>query len=302
MASRTEESSESAEERTSPASPDEHHSKRPRDDESDESVTVLERGTCGTDFLERLVDVDDEVNEASLAIDIGKKWPTEQDLHFTVGFIDPSPPALDKQKLIVEYMNKWSAYCPASFELLQGTIADRMKARVRVTLSPKSPHWKANTPRLSNWSYVGTDISHPTLVGQPTMALENIVAVAEQCKLQGLPDEYERVVCHEAGHTLGFVHEHSRKEIIDLLDKNACYAHYAKPPNNWSPKDVDDQILTPLPATSLRYTASPDPQSIMCYDFDAALTKSKTAILGGHTITKLDGEFAATEYPKSTPP
>ena len=55
--------------------------------------------------------------------------------------------------------------------------------------------------------------------------------------------EYKRVVRHEAGHTLGFPHEHMRKALVARIDPVKAYA-YAAANFGWSKEMVDQQILT----------------------------------------------------------
>ena len=38
--------------------------------------------------------------------------------------------------------------------------------------------------------------------------------------------EYRRVVRHEAGHTLGFLHEHMRRELVARIDPEKAYEYY----------------------------------------------------------------------------
>lgn len=69
------------------------------------------------------------------------------------------------------------------------------------------------------WSYLGTDILHiPS--NQPTMNLQDFSMSTPE-------SEYKRVVRHETGHTLGFPHEHLRKEIVDNIDRNKAYNYFA---------------------------------------------------------------------------
>jgi hypothetical protein len=62
--------------------------------------------------------------------------------------------------------------------------------------------------------------------------------------------EYKRVVRHETGHTLGCEHEHMRREIVERIDHEKAYAYFKKY-DNWSRKDVDLQVLTPIEEVSL---------------------------------------------------
>jgi hypothetical protein len=116
--------------------------------------------------------------------------------------------------------------------------------------------------------------------------------------MQTIDSEFYRVVRHETGHTLGFPHEHMRKEIVSRIDPDKAKAYFKKS-DNWSPQEVVDQVLTPLDQSSLIATAKPDVKSIMCYWLPAEIMKDGKAVPGGTDIDKLDGQFAASLYKKT---
>jgi len=108
-------------------------------------------------------------------------------------------------------------------------------------------------------------------------------------------------VCHEAGHTLGFPHEHMRKAFVQRIDPQKAYAYFLRT-DGWSQQDVDDQVLTPLEASTLLGT-KPDQTSIMCYQLPGSIMRDGQPIPGGDVINETDYKFAATLYPlpKKTP-
>ena len=68
----------------------------------------------------------------------------------------------------------------------------------------------ARNPGDGYWSYVGIDIlSIPE--NEPTMNLESFTMSTPN-------SEFFRVVRHETGHTLGFPHEHMRRELVARID------------------------------------------------------------------------------------
>jgi hypothetical protein len=136
---------------------------------------------------------------------------------------------------------------------------------------------------------VGTDV---TLIpdDEPTMNLEGFTATT--------PDrEFHRVVRHEAGHTLGFPHEHMRQELVARLDREKVIAAYMAS-QGWSEQDVVDQVLTPLEEASVFGTAVTDETSIMCYQIDGELTLDGVPIVGGVDINETDHQLAALVYPR----
>ncbi len=108
--------------------------------------------------------------------------------------------------------------------------------------------------------------------------------------------EYRRVVRHETGHTLGFPHEHMRKELVARIDPQKAYKWFLET-QGW-PKDVvDAQVLTPLDDASI-YGTAVDDTSIMCYQLPGDITKDGEPIPGGTDINATDSSFAGQIYPK----
>ena len=117
--------------------------------------------------------------------------------------------------------------------------------------------------------------------------------------------EFRRVVRHEAGHTLGFDHEHMRSDIVKLIDREKAIEFFDKD-QGWTPEEVEEQVLTPLAKKSIMGTKEADPVSIMCYQLPGAIMKNGKPIKGGKDINPRDHAFAASLYPKksraATPP
>ena len=139
-----------------------------------------------------------------------------------------------------------------------------------------------------HWSYLGTDV---LLIPAhlPTMSLQSF-------SMNTSESEYKRVVRHEAGHTLGFEHEHMRDELIKRIDPEKAYRHFAAT-QVWDKLTVDQQVLTPLDQNSIMGTPA-DQTSIMCYQLPGRITRDGKPIVGGLDINATDYEFAGTVYPK----
>ena len=209
-------------------------------------------------------------------IAVTSTWFRSGSVDLTVWFMENT--RQDLQSKILGHCNAWGQRCNVQFRAATSQAA----SQVRISRKPGG-----------YWSYLGTDIlSVPT--NEPTMNLEGFVLAT--------PDsEYRRVVRHETGHTLGCPHEHSRREIVSLLDPAKVIAFFERT-QGWSEQDIRDQILTPLDEQSIRGTPHAEQDSIMCYDFPAAVTISGKAIPGGMDITEDDYAFMATVYPKQAPP
>jgi hypothetical protein len=210
-----------------------------------------------------------------LAVRVTRYWGNTG-VHLTVGFLDSPPLALPKK--IASHMNAWNKSANATFSL-SSTDPDVRIARIE------------NDPENDGyWSYVGTEIKEIP-AGEPTMNLEAFTMKT--------PDsEFHRVVRHETGHTLGFEHEHMRRELVQLIDVQKAIAFFAQD-QHWSEAEVRDQVLTPIEVQSIRGTAHADPHSIMCYEIPGSITKNGKPIVGGSDIDAMDYAFAKLIYPKT---
>jgi hypothetical protein len=168
-------------------------------------------------------------------------------------------------------MNAWSQTAGVSF------VETRGVGKVRISRN-----------QAGYWSYLGTDILHiPS--NRPTLNLQGFTMNTQE-------GEFHRVVRHEAGHTLGFPHEHMRKELVALIDPEKAYDFFQRT-QGWSRQMVDQQVLTPLSQNSIMGTP-PDQDSIMCYQLPGSITKSGQPIRGGIDINATDYAFAGRIYPK----
>jgi Astacin (Peptidase family M12A) len=204
-----------------------------------------------------------------IAVLTSKYWgPKPRQL--TVSFMESAAPELRER--IIGHLNAWTKTGCISFVETQGT------GQIRISREPGG-----------YWSYVGTDVLQIPKSLQ-TMNLDGFTMTT--------PDsEYRRVVRHEAGHTLGFPHEHMRKEIVARIDPEKAY-RYCLEEWGWDKRMVDEQILTPLHERSILGTPA-DQTSIMCYRFPGLITRDGQPIPGGDDINKSDYEFVARIYPRA---
>jgi hypothetical protein len=189
-----------------------------------------------------------------------------------VTFLEPI--ALNLRRRILSHMNSW--YTGGAN--IRFTYTADPGAQVRVTREGDG-----------YWSYLGTDVG---LIPQnePTMSLQGFSMTT--------PDsEFFRVVRHETGHTMGFPHEHMRKELVARIDPAKAYPYFLRT-QGWDKTTVDQQVLTPLDDVQIMATP-PDQTSIMCYQLPGSIMKDGQPILGGNDINNSDLTFAAKIYPKS---
>ena len=206
-----------------------------------------------------------------IAVITSKYWgPTPRRL--TVSFMESTPANLRDR--IVKHMNAWNRTACISFAQTQAT------GDVRISRGAGG-----------YWSYLGTDILHIPKNRQ-TMNLEAFTMNTPE-------SEYKRVVRHETGHTLGFPHEHMRKDLVARIDPEKAYAWFLET-QGWDKQTVDQQVLTPLDEKSLMGTPA-DQTSIMCYQLPASITLNEEPILGGLDINQTDSAFAGKIYPQLGP-
>lgn len=248
----------------------------------DAARTATEINPINHPPIERLVDIMPGPAQIPLLADVPepllvsvlttKYWYTDG-VHLTVGFLDNPPAQLRKR--ILSHMNAWGQTADVTF------VETATDAQVRI----------ARTEEKGHWSYVGVDIMHIDR-DKPTMNLESFTMETPEA-------EYRRVVRHETGHTLGFPHEHMRRELVNLIDPAKAISFYQEF-CGWSAEKTRLQVLTPLEEGSLYGTPHADPNSIMCYQIPAAVTTNGEPIVGGLDIDPSDYEFVAKFYPKSS--
>ena len=208
-----------------------------------------------------------------IAVVIARKWP-RSGVKLSVSFMDNPAKALRSR--ILQHMNAWGSHANVLFSETQGT------GQVRIA--------RLDQPEdmAGYWSWVGTEILEIAL-DQPTLNLEGFTMKTKE-------SEFRRVVRHEAGHTMGFDHEHMRTGIVHQIDKTKAYEYYDRE-SGWDVKEVNEQVLTPLAERSLMGSRETDPTSIMCYHMPASVMKNGKAIRGGKDINPSDYAFAASLYP-----
>jgi hypothetical protein len=203
-----------------------------------------------------------------LALLTGKYWGS-RGVTLTVGFLDATP--VDLARRILSHMNAWAEWANVTFSLT------KHDPQVRITRGAGG-----------YWSNFGTDILS-VAAGSPTMNLQDFT-------MNTRDSEFHRVVRHETGHTLGFPHEHRRKEIVSRIDKSKALAYFLAT-DGWDAATTTEQVLTPYPDSALNHTALTDVLSIMCYPLPGSIMTDGIAVPGGSDIDPEDAKFVATIYP-----
>jgi hypothetical protein len=204
----------------------------------------------------------------SIALLTSKYWGPMQ-RRLTVSFMESTPS--DLRARILSHMNAWSRTGGISFVQTQGVGVIRI-----------------SRGGGGYWSYLGTDVR---LIPQnrQTMNLQGFTMNTRE-------SEYKRVVRHETGHTLGFPHEHMRRELVARIDPQKAYEYFLRT-QGWSKQMVDQQVLTPLNDLSI-FATPPDQTSIMCYQLPGSITRNGQPITGGVDINETDYAFNGRIYPR----
>lgn len=204
----------------------------------------------------------------AIAVATAKYWGARPRT-LTVSFMENTSAELRRR--ILNHLNAWST-----------------RSGIQFAFTASGGQVRISRAASGYWSYLGTDI---LLIppGRPTMNLQAF-------SLNTPESEYKRVVRHEAGHTLGFQHEHLRKQLVSRIVKSKAYDYFLRT-SGWDRATVDQQVLTPLDDRTIMGTPV-DQDSIMCYQLPGSITKDGRPIVGGGDINPTDFAFAGSVYPK----
>ncbi|MES2881841.1 MAG: M12 family metallopeptidase, partial [Bacteroidota bacterium] len=144
-----------------------------------------------------------------------------------------------------------------------------------------------------SWSYIGRDILDEW--DDPrTMNFGWDIAVRDEHNGIG-------TALHEIGHTLGFPHEHQNPFAGIVWNKPAVYKSLGAPPNEWTKKETNDNIINKLSTAEVNGSTW-DRDSIMHYPFEKGLILKPVEFAdkdlqpaGG--LSTLDIQYALQFYP-----
>ncbi len=180
------------------------------------------------------------------------------------------------QSKVRQYAVAWEAYANLKFEW----VSSNSNANIKIAF--REGQYANET---GSWSYLGTDsnsFAHSMHFGW----FDNNTT----------DTEFRRTTIHEFGHALGLIHEHQNPVAGINWDREAVYAYYAGPPNNWSRDQVDFNLFRRYEANVTNYSQY-DPLSIMHYSIPAEHTLDNVAVGNNTSLSNTDKTFIGTIYP-----
>ncbi|WP_103069173.1 carbohydrate-binding protein [Aquimarina sediminis] len=212
-----------------------------------------------------------DTNQSKAASLKAKQWEPGQTIR--VKFLNGNSYVQSKVR---QYAVEWESYANLKFEW----VSSNSSANIKIGF--KEGQFADDG---GSWSYLGTDsnnYSHSMHFGWFNNNTSDT--------------EFRRTTIHEFGHALGLIHEHQNPVAGINWDKEAVYAYYAGPPNNWSRAQVDNNLFRRYEKNVSNYSVY-DPKSIMHYPIPAEHTTDGVAVGNNSRLSATDKSFIATIYP-----
>lgn len=204
-----------------------------------------------------------------MATEIRTEWKNGR--RITVSFMGGRKEVKDR---IIRHAKIWMDYANIEFDF----TARKTPGDVRIAFDKND----------GSWSLMGTDVLSEDKAN-PTMNFGWLTPTTDDL-------EYNRVVLHEFGHTLGCIHEHERPDNGIPWDKPKVYEYY-KQTDGWSKEEVDSQVFDKYDISQIRANKL-DKKSIMMYPVPEALSKGNFSIGWNNGLSEADKKFIAKLYPK----
>lgn len=188
----------------------------------------------------------------------------------------------------MRFANEWSTHVNIRFQFISTGNAD-----INVRFNNDG----------SSWSMIGTDVKNWEALRRLGEAFAGDIATMNFGWFTDATsdEEFSRVVLHEFGHALGFVHEQGHPDASIPWDREAVYRYYSGPPNNWDRGKIDAQVLQKYSRASSQYEFSNfDRTSIMQYAVDNSLTIGDFEIPWNTVLSQTDKDFSRIMYPRAS--
>ncbi|MEO6610906.1 MAG: M12 family metallopeptidase, partial [Chitinophagaceae bacterium] len=190
----------------------------------------------------------------------------------TVGFFSDGDEFVTSK--VKHFVKEWETFANITFLF----VTDVATAKIRVGFAMDG----------TSWSFVGREALVITR-GSKSMNFGWFDTSTENA-------EFSRVILHEFGHALGFIHEHQHPNASIPWDKDKVYAYYKGPPNNWDSAYIKANIFDKYSKTITNSSAY-DPLSIMHYDIPAEFTTDGSSVGLNTSLSPTDKTFARQVYP-----
>ena len=211
-------------------------------------------------------------DKAGLALKVGRRWKNGRTVK--IKFLNGS----DRLRArIKEAAETWLEYVNLKFEWVESGRSD-----IRIYAAMDS----------GSWSYIGTGALKISQE-KPTMQFGWLTERSSERELN-------RVVVHEFGHMLGFIHEHQNPKGNPIRwDEDKVFRRYRGAPNYWTDREIRDNVLNRYRFDQINGTTY-DPTSIMVYAFPAYLTKNGISASWNSDLSEQDIAVAKRLYPKKS--
>lgn len=184
------------------------------------------------------------------------------------------------KRRIKKYAQEWNNHSGVKFVFVE---SGNSEVRVNVNRT------------YQTWSCIGTEcLAIPQ--DQATMNFGWLTDTTQEM-------EFARVILHEFGHALGFIHEHQSPLAGIPWNTEKVYAYYQSK-YGWTTNDVDRNIFAYYHYTHKKSShcdgmrmSNFDSQSIMTYAIPASLTTNGFFTTTNTVLSKSDKEFIAYLYP-----
>lgn len=174
---------------------------------------------------------------------------------------------------VKQYARVWEQYANIKFNF----INDFNAAKIKVGFIKNG----------ESWSWVGRDVLfNPLQLYTMNFGWFDASTPA---------DEFSRVVTHEFGHAIGFLHEQQSPASPLQFNLPKTYAFF-KQNDNWDPATVDAQIITKFNRNNTNFS-SYDRFSIMHYAIPDELLLSGVGAPTNTVLSETDKKYAALWYP-----
>ena len=185
------------------------------------------------------------------------------------------------QSKVKQYAVEWEDFANVKFEWVSSNSSANIKIGFKEGIYADDG---------GSWSYLGSDSNSQTQSMHFGWFNNNTNETS-----------FRSTTLHEFGHALGLIHEHQNPVAGINWNREAVYAYYAGPPNNWDRATVDRNLFARKSKNETNYSAY-DSKSIMHYPIPAEHTTDGVAVGRNTRLSSTDKSFIARIYPGDTNP